>query len=417
MRRTFSNLAFSAALMAFPTISFGQAAAPNLGAAANMAIYTPAGAIGNTGLTLVTGDMGTVNGAVTGFLPGGTGVYTGTLHQGDAVSQQADSDVQAAFGSLAGNSADSILNYSVGLGSKQVLKPYVYYVGGATLLDDTLFLDAQGDPAALFIFQINGVLNTSALSRIVLLDSARLSNVYWQVNGATNMGANSIFMGTLISNGAISMGNGATLLGHGLSTFAAINLDSNTVTLATTSTPLPIGLISFSATKQGSGVRLKWSTATEQDISDFVIERSANAQPGTWAAVGTPTAAANNSASVREYSLTDYHAARGANYYRLRINNTNGTYSLSQVAVLYSDDGPVSIGIFPNPASGSITITGAAAGNTIMLMDMTGKVWRQAPATADGIVRIATDRLHPGTYILKVMDAGARVTAIQVIKQ
>ena len=248
MTLKFLHLLSFAAIAFAPAVSFGQTAtAPNLGVAAGFALFTHAGAISNTGPTVITGDVGTVSGAVNGFAPTGSGVIIGTLHTGDALSIQAQTDVQSAYQQLAANSIDSTLNSTTGLGNKQVLKPYVYFVGGATVLSDTLFLDAAGNPAALFFFQINGVLSTAATSRIVLLNGASLSNVYFRVNGATNFGAQSIFQGTVIANGALNLGNGAAVRGRALSTFDAINLDSNTVSLPTVSVPTGIGTRSATA--------------------------------------------------------------------------------------------------------------------------------------------------------------------------
>src|SRR5687768_15978174 len=112
--------------LSFPAVSFGQTTAPALGVAENFAVFSHAGAIASTGSTVVVGDIGTVTEPVAGFAPVGSGVYTGTLHEGDSIATQAQADVQAAFDDLGLKVSDSTLNYATGLGNKQVLKPYIY---------------------------------------------------------------------------------------------------------------------------------------------------------------------------------------------------------------------------------------------------------------------------------------------------
>src|SRR5579864_4849570 len=68
-----------------------QATAPSLGTAASFAVLAGS-AVTNTGASIVTGDLGVSPGsAVTGFPPGIV-VPPGTIHKGDAVAAQAQSD-------------------------------------------------------------------------------------------------------------------------------------------------------------------------------------------------------------------------------------------------------------------------------------------------------------------------------------
>jgi hypothetical protein len=95
-------------------------------------------------------------------------------------------------------------------------------------LTGTLTLDADGDPNAVFIFKIDAALNTAAASHVVLIDGARASHVFWQVNGAATTGANSTFSGTIMAAGAISLGADSELIGRALSR-GAVTLPTNTI--------------------------------------------------------------------------------------------------------------------------------------------------------------------------------------------
>lgn len=254
----FVTLALS---LAFPQLTTGQVIAPALGVASTFAVYTAVGRLDNAGATTVRGDVGTGTTPVTGFggVPAGTviggAVYVGA--SGDAYATQAATDVAAAYSQI--SAIQCMDNTLTGLGgtggAPQVLTPNVYCLGtGAALtLAGELVLDAQNDPNALFIIKLNGALTTQDLSRVTLINRASAANVYWQVAGEVTLGANSLFRGTLLTVGAIHVGPGATLYGRALTTAGAIDLSTNTIAVQELTTPLPVTLVSFTATKQAGG--------------------------------------------------------------------------------------------------------------------------------------------------------------------
>jgi hypothetical protein len=66
-------------------------------------------------------------------------------------------------------------------------------------------------------------------SDIIFINGASSCNVFWQVNGAVDLGENSIFSGTIVASGAITLLDGAELYGRALTTAGAIALHSNIV--------------------------------------------------------------------------------------------------------------------------------------------------------------------------------------------
>ncbi|MEI6408671.1 MAG: ice-binding family protein [Bacteroidota bacterium] len=212
------------ALLCAPITNFGQA--PDLGAASSFALFTAAGAFNNIGTTVVSGNIGTNVGAFTGFPPG---VVIGQIHVADAISAQAATDVANAYGYLSSLTCGLVLGTTLGNG--QVLTPNIYCLGAASNINGNLILDGLGNPNAIFIFQIDGALSTSTFATVSLINSAQLCNVYWQINGAFNLGDNSVFRGTVVAGGALNFGIGATLIGRGLTTAGAISTITNVVTL------------------------------------------------------------------------------------------------------------------------------------------------------------------------------------------
>jgi len=223
-------------LLLMPFMNFGQA--PPLGTTAGFALFSASGAFNEQGsASTVTGDVGTNVGAFNLFPPG---TLIGQKHVADATSAQAAIDVAAAYNSLLGRTCGS--THGVGLGGGETLGPNVYCLTAASTLTGNLNLDGSGDPNAIFIFKINGAFATAAGSTVTLNNSASLCNVFWQVNGEVDLGSGSVFNGTIVANGAINLLAGATLHGRGLTQAGAVNLNNNTVTIASCA-PAPPGTV------------------------------------------------------------------------------------------------------------------------------------------------------------------------------
>jgi hypothetical protein len=91
-------------------------------------------------------------------------------------------------------------------------------------------------------------------------------------------------------------------------------------------TPLPLTLVSFNGSCKDNTVLLKWVTASETDINSFTIQRSTDGAHFT----NLGEVNANNSSSaISEYSYSGNIIIGAANYYRLKINDLNGSAKYS----------------------------------------------------------------------------------------
>ncbi|MFI5428220.1 ice-binding family protein [Aeromicrobium sp. UC242_57] len=188
--------------------------------------FSVLGAIGvtSTGATLVSGDLGTSpTDVVVGFPPG---VVGGDIYASGQVSARAQTDLSTAYDVAAGLEPTGP-DFAGDLNG-QTFHPGVRHTAAALALTGTLTLDGDGDPNAVFVFQVDAALNTAAASHVVLINGAKASNVYWQVLGAANTGANATFAGTILAQGAITLGADSQLIGRALSR-AAVTMASNTV--------------------------------------------------------------------------------------------------------------------------------------------------------------------------------------------
>ena len=198
---------------------FISAQAPNLKTAADFVLFSSNGAVTNTGISQLTGNVGTNNGSSTGF-----GNVNGVMDDMNGASAQCQTDLLGAYNQL---NADIPTFFPAPLlGNGDTLVPGVYSIAGATVLNLKLYLNAKGNPNAVFVFQIQGSFSTNASSKVILIKGAEACNVFWKVEGLVSMAAGTNMKGTVIANNAaIAMNTGDTLEGRALSTTGAVTIN------------------------------------------------------------------------------------------------------------------------------------------------------------------------------------------------
>jgi hypothetical protein len=194
---------------------------PNIGNFSVLAGTT----VTNTGSTVVSGDVGVCPGtAVTGFPPGLAG---GTIHLADGVASLAQATLTAGYIDAAGRAGGtSVAGDLVG----QTLTSGVYTSTSSLANSGDLTLDAQGNPSAVFIFQISSTLTTGSGSHVVLANGAKACNVFWQVGSSATLGTNSVFKGTIMALTSITVTTGVNLEGRALARNGAVTLDTDVIT-------------------------------------------------------------------------------------------------------------------------------------------------------------------------------------------
>lgn len=131
----------------------------------------------------------------------------------------------------------------------------------------------------------------------------------------------------------------------------------STWTVADEDSPLPVELISFTASLQGKSVILNWATKTEVQNYGFEIERlkdySGNdgKRLNDWEKIGFVQGQGNSNVP-KGYSFTDNNLLFGEYYYRLKQIGTDGSYKYSsevEIATGKIPEGFVLEQNYPNP--------------------------------------------------------------------
>jgi hypothetical protein len=220
-------------------------AAPSLASTSCYALFSSDGPVTNTGITYATGDIGTNLGLTTGF---STLNVVGAVHPIPDISTAAcAADLLNVYTYLNTLNYDIELLYPAQFGNNLVLTPHTYRMNGAVNFVDTLYLDGRGNPNAVFVIQVNGALQTSTYSKVLLKNGTQARNVYWKIEGAVDINDYSVFRGTIVANnGAIGIYTGATLDGRALTTTGAINTAAITANIP--SPCITTGISSFNQT-------------------------------------------------------------------------------------------------------------------------------------------------------------------------
>lgn len=119
--------------------------------------------------------------------------------------------------------------------------PGLYQSLTSILITGDLTLDGQGDSNAVFVFQSSSTVNAAAgaaapgpHTRILLINGAKASNVWWQAGTSGTLGTAAEWNGNILASESITMETGAVSCGRllaGAFAAGAFVLDSNVVSV------------------------------------------------------------------------------------------------------------------------------------------------------------------------------------------
>ena len=163
---------------------------------------------------------------------------------------------------------------------------------------------------------------------------------------------------------------------------------------------LPVSLNGFTAQKNNDNGILQWQTNNEINTAYFDVERSYDGK--TFAAISKVNALQS---STNTYSYTDNAVFASTNskvFYRLKMVDKNGNYSYSSIVKLSSIK-EIKIGVFPNPATNAITISGLNNKDVIRILSIDGKILAQQTVMVQSMI-LNIEKYKKGSYILQVQN-------------
>ncbi|MDF2431613.1 MAG: trimeric autotransporter adhesin [Mucilaginibacter sp.] len=175
---------------------------------------------------------------------------------------------------------------------------------------------------------------------------------------------------------------------------------------------LGVHLLNFTATKATAGSQIAWKTENEANYTNFTVERSTDNGMNFNVLNGI------SSSNQGTYSYLDAAPVNGANQYRLKLEDLNGTVTYSNVIIIMygnvNSTGYNAINIYPNPVNSMLNVAinpAAASGSAtpanniygIIIVNNTGAVIKNVTTTQQNW-QTDVGSLIPGTYIIQVLN-------------
>jgi len=173
--------------------------------------------------------------------------------------------------------------------------------------------------------------------------------------------------------------------------------------------PLPLKLLSFTATRAGVDGLLQWTTTNDKNVRRFIIQKSGD---GNLYNDLDSVTALSDTGSIHSYRYTDPHLLPGANYYRLQMKDIDGHFTWSPVRALDAP-GLSPLSVYPNPVEdGKLYVSSTVNIRQLRLTDVSGKVLLKQ--TVQGYqYTLAVGMISRGIYLLAVdTDTGTTVQKV-----
>ena len=176
--------------------------------------------------------------------------------------------------------------------------------------------------------------------------------------------------------------------------------------------PLPIELSAFHVKCRNGSALISWTTLSEENSKEFVVERSINGI--TFEAIGV-IPAAGSSNSLKEYSITDNSISTLVNYYRLKMVDNDGVVKYSAIVELDCENGINGFNVYYTPDQGIIIKSQLSeqAEYNFELIDVAGKKIQSLSKQLDAGISVFNMDLKKvladGIYMLRINKSSGSV--------
>ena len=161
---------------------------------------------------------------------------------------------------------------------------------------------------------------------------------------------------------------------------------------------LPVEMSSFSVQCTGKEHLVEWTTAYEEDVESFMVERGKTANQFEQISVVKPMGAGG-------YTFTDANPFNGTTYYRLKVMDKDGRYTYSKVASATINTSKWRI--YPTVAESHIVLEKQSENEnvTVSVFDVSGRtVLTQLVRGEETNIQLDLNGLNKGVYFIRIND-------------
>ena len=184
---------------------------------------------------------------------------------------------------------------------------------------------------------------------------------------------------------------------------------------------LPIVLEDFNAEIINNAIQLNWSTSSELNTLQFVLEKRNSS--GEFYAIGNVNAA-GNSTITQFYQFTDDEHFSSTVYYRLKIINTDNSFEYSKKVVVNALTASAlqNITIYPNPVVEELNIQANFAKSEIKTLEILNTIGQKINtqlrdlSSQDNNLLIDISNIPSGYYLLRASLINGNTIIIPFIK-
>lgn len=178
-------------------------------------------------------------------------------------------------------------------------------------------------------------------------------------------------------------------------------------------TTLPVQFINFSATLQNKDALLKFSTANEVNVSNYIVQRSIDGI--NFTSLASINAQNNKENNYQYIDLNVTELAKQHLYYRIQEIDNDGVTYLSKIINLTINPSITSILTYPNPVKDFINIIpGEPAFSLIKILNINGNVVYEKGITLPNKINLSS--LAGGVYFLDINVNGV-IKRTKIIKE
>lgn len=211
--------------------------------------------------------------------------------------------------------------------------------------------------------------------------------------------------------------------GPGIAGWGRININHLNITNVTVSTNdgagtvfsnpfncsdvIPLILEQFSGSANNCIALLNWKSGLEVNVRNIEVQQSIDQL--NYTTVSAMNAKGSNSHySIELTQTTDA-------FYRLKINDFDGSYQFSEVIHLRKKCNNIGYQIFPNPAHNKVYVSNLQPGDCVVILDAQGRkiVKYKTPLAND----IDVSALPPGLYVLQVIHKNRIAANLKLLKK